>query len=435
MTESRVIGQLTADGLSNIVLRQPDFAFVFDGDEVRCSRFHAQFISPTVCSLMQNDPTIDRLDLEFQTQHKSVIQLFLSQLLDGGRIDFPVSDISVLADFVQFLGNRELLELFAKGRSDPVDESNVVQRLKLFPTEPDISFFATRFSSVCEQPAIDTLSFELISRILSDSELRLESEDSLFRFIESLCSKNDAYRDLIEYVEAQYLSEMCISDYISFVDPDRLSRGTWLSICRRLSLPVSPSTVNPRLNVSIAKVPTVTFGGDQSSMFRGIFDKLREECKGNPHLCGKVKVSANDERSDRTFQVHDLIWSSDKSGKWWGTHSTDIEHFIKFEFPSSRICPSGYSLKAHSSIWTSGSLIRSWRFEGSNDDSRWTTLDTQTDSDAIAGTDKEAFFPISSTEAYRFLRIMTRSPTSSGNHQFSMQQIELFGQIHPSPSL
>jgi hypothetical protein len=196
-------------------------------------------------------------------------------------------------------------------------------------------------------------------------------------------------------------------------------------------LGVAPSAPNPRQLFC-----TVNFDGDTSPMFRGIFDKLGQECGGNPHLCGKVKVSANDERSDRGLQVYDLIWASDKSGKWWATNNHPVDHYIKFEFPSSRICPSGYSLKAHNTSWTSnGDFIRTWRFEGSNDDCVWTTLDTQQDSDAITGNDKDAFFAISSRETYRYLRIATGSLNSSNNHYFSMQQIEIFGQVHQSTVL
>jgi hypothetical protein len=143
-----------------------------------------------------------------------------------------------------------------------------------------------------------------------------------------------------------------------------------------------------------------------------------------------VKVSANDEGSGRGFEVYELICESDKSGKWWGTHNNAIDHYIKFEFPSCRICPSGYSLKAHNGSWSNGLFIRSWRFEGSNDDSEWTTLDTQRDCESISGNDKAAFFAVSTAQSFRFFRIFTSGPNSSGCHYFSMQQIELFGHLH-----
>jgi hypothetical protein len=38
--------------------------------------------------------------------------------------------------------------------------------------------------------------------------------------------------------------------------------------------------------------------------------------QGESISVGEVKVSANDELARRKFEVHDLIWESDKSGKW-----------------------------------------------------------------------------------------------------------------------
>jgi hypothetical protein len=170
-------------------------------------------------------------------------------------------------------------------------------------------------------------------------------------------------------------------------------------------------------------------------MFRGIFHHLSEEGQGNPHLTGKVTVSAIDEQSGCKLKVYDLISTGDKTGKWWGTNTTAIDHYIKFEFQSCRICPSGYSLKAHNQSWGKGYWIRSWRFEASNDDSEWTILDTQENSDAIAANDKAAYFATSGGQAYRFLRIIMTGVNSSNTRQLSLQQIEFFGQIHEYKSL
>jgi hypothetical protein len=155
---------------------------------------------------------------------------------------------------------------------------------------------------------------------------------------------------------------------------------------------------------------------------------LWKSCGCNPHSAGKVIISANDERSDRTFQVYDLISSESKSGKWWGTNNNAIDHHVKFEFRDCQICPSGYSLKEQSSAWNGG-FLRSWRFEGSNDDLKWDTLDTQTDCDAMKGYDREASFRISTSNPYQFLRILFVGQNWSNQRQVSFQRIEIFGRI------
>jgi hypothetical protein len=134
MTDSRIIGELSARGLANISSGERDFAFVFDGEEVRCTRFQAQFLSPRVSSL-QNDPSIDRIEVDTDTGKKSVILPFLLRLIEKGEVDFPVSEISIVSDFSRFLGNQELLELFGRKTLSSVDESNVLQRLSIVATE------------------------------------------------------------------------------------------------------------------------------------------------------------------------------------------------------------------------------------------------------------------------------------------------------------
>jgi hypothetical protein len=93
------------------------------------------------------------------------------------------------------------------------------------------------------------------------------------------------------------------------------------------------------------------------------------------------------------------------------------------------ICPSGYSLKAHSITWSEVNFLRSWRFEGSHDGLNWDSLDTQTDNTTLTENDKEDSFPVSASTGYRFLRILILNRNWSGNNWVGMQQIELFGRI------
>jgi hypothetical protein len=320
------------------------------------------------------------------------------------------------------------LEICLRSTSDSVAESNVVQRLTLLPTEADISFFASHFNSVSGQREIRGLEVDLFSRVLSDSALCLESEDSLFRFIETLCGEDESYRVLIDFVEAQYLSDSCIGDYISFVEAVGISGSVWKSICGRLLLPVAPRTRKSGTKHGYLDFPVPS---DASPAFTGIFRYLCKECKGNPHVSNKIRVSANDENEELKGKVYDLISTPDP-GKPWGTWNNAVDHYIKIDFRDSVVRPSGYTLKAHNYSWGGdGYHTRSWRFQGSNDGSQWDTLDTRSDSDAIMGNDKEAVFSIVTDQWYRFFRIIVQGTNSSGDYFFSMQRIEIYGSLAP----
>jgi hypothetical protein len=224
-------GQLSSHGLANLVVNDTDSVFVVNDDEVACSRFQAQFISPKVANLLRSDSAIDRFDINIK--NVSTATALLSSLMERG--EFDVSLVSTVADLARALGNTELLEVCLRSTSDRADENNVLQRLNVLPIEEDLCFMASHFSSVSEHPEIGSLGSDLLSRVLSHPALYLESEDSLFRFIERLSSEDESYRVLIDFVEAQYLSDSCIRNYISFVDSDQLSVSVWHSIRRRLS--------------------------------------------------------------------------------------------------------------------------------------------------------------------------------------------------------
>jgi hypothetical protein len=350
MTGTAGVAQLSSQGLANLVVKESDFVFAVNGEEITCSRFQAQFVSPKVSDLLKSDPTMDRFELN--VSNGSTVGVLLSGLVERG--EFDLSAVSVVGDLGRALGNTEMLAICLRSTSSAADESNVLQRLNLFPIEEDISFLASHFASVSSQSEIQSLDADLLSRVLRDRALSLESEDSLFRLIERLCGENESYLVLLDFVEAQYLSDSCIQDYITFVDSDQLSAGVWMSICRRLSLHVTPSKANPRTKSLSFPVPR-----DGSPRFVGIFHHLCEECKGNPHLAGKIEVSANDERTDRTFQVYDLITDASKTAKWWGTGNSSVDHYVKIDFRDAVVRPSGYALKAHNSSWAASFYIRS----------------------------------------------------------------------------
>jgi hypothetical protein len=104
---------------------------------------------------------------------------------------------------------------------------------------------------------------------------------------------------------------------------------------------------------------------------------------------------------------------------------------LKIDFKDHRLCPSAYSVKVHNSSWSDSHFLRSWRFEGSNDDSTWTVLDRVTDNEELRGNDREVSFEFSPTSsvAFRFVRFVMDGKNSSGSYQFSLQRFEVFGSL------
>jgi hypothetical protein len=242
-------------------------------------------------------------------------------------------------------------------------------------------------------------------------------------------AQNSAFLALLDYVEPQYLSVSSNSRFISHISIEFLNSRLWSSICRRLLLSVSSPIANPRM-----KIPTSTdVKLNRTQPFDGVFHHLWTKCGRNPHLAGVIEISAPTERSDRQFHCYDLISHESKSGKWWGTNDQNRTHFVLIDFKDLRICPSAYSVKVHSASWTSQSFLRSWRFEGSNNGSNWSIIDSHTDSSDLRQNDKEMSFEFSSSSSFRFLRFLKVGVDWSSWYQLSLQGLEVFGRLIAKP--
>jgi hypothetical protein len=187
-----------------------------------------------------------------------------------------------------------------------------------------------------------------------------------------------------------------------------------------LLLPVSISNPNPRVRELIAL--------DRARPFEGVFAHLQRKCGDNPHNAGLISISANDGCS--ACQLHELV----STGKDWRSENADVDHYVKIDLKNLRLIPSGYSVKTHGTTWKGAYFVRSWRFEGSNDDSKWEVLDSHANSEELMANDKKVSFPISTTTQFRFVRFIMTGANSSGNNHLMLQRLETFGllqSIHP----
>jgi hypothetical protein len=214
-----------------------------------------------------------------------------------------------------------------------------------------------------------------------------------------------------------------IGEYCELLNPDSLSRLAWESIFRRLCLPVQQANPNRRLKGPVGR----RLDFDSGKPFDGIFHYLFGKAGGNPHQSGLISVSAPDEQTNRTFNCEALVSHESKAGKWWGTDNKNVPHYVQIDLKDMKICPSAYSVKAHSSSCTSGHFVQSWAFEGSVDGSSWQNLDEHSNSNDLNRHDAVGSYNISTTAVFRFVRFRMVGQSTSSSSYFFLQQIEVFG--------
>ena len=111
---------------------------------------------------------------------------------------------------------------------------------------------------------------------------------------------------------------------------------------------------------------------------------------------------------------------------WRGANKTNGDSFLtatgnasaiwKVDFGSGNawVVQSYTMTEIHSGEYVSGARTpKNWVFEGSNDNSSWTTLDTQSGQTAVSANNKRTF-PITNSTAYRYYRFNVNA-NGSGN--------------------
>eukprot|EP00118_Oscarella_pearsei_P000810 m.5859 g.5859 ORF g.5859 m.5859 type:complete len:201 (+) comp14307_c0_seq1:270-872(+) len=101
-----------------------------------------------------------------------------------------------------------------------------------------------------------------------------------------------------------------------------------------------------------------------------------------------------------------------------------------FDFGIERaVAPKYYTLR-HGGGDKSFALLH-WRFEGSDDGERWTTLDTRFNDDQLHRRFGCGSWPVvGQATAVRFLRVVQTGPNASGSFQLSLGGFEVYGTLY-----
>lgn len=98
--------------------------------------------------------------------------------------------------------------------------------------------------------------------------------------------------------------------------------------------------------------------------------------------------------------------------------------WVTIDLLDKELQPNYYTIQGRSDF--NGNFLRSWIFEGSNDNTNWTTLDTRT-GDTQQGQGIWGTYTASASIGYRYLRIRQTAVDSSGNWLLGLGEIEFYG--------
>lgn len=447
---------------------EDDFELVIFDDIIRCSKFIASFISPTISKIIRNDPTAKRyyilfpdksslysttnelkqmiqdsnfihhLENFFEGQSIHIDKMTTSKIMfkSGSIINNDNSkdtDISkLLIIFGKILNNEEMINgglkfLGIEEDNIEVTSNNVFDLIEFSRIRDDNSksqqlfeFLASNFfklfnkENVSNLQRLKRLSVYELENVFKSPKMQVQDEDSLFNLILSL--GNDYY-SLLDYVEIQYLSIKNIEKLIQLININDISLHPllWSSICRRLISDPSkiPTVNNPRQKNTI------------SICVNGIIRYLNDISKENVYSSKEIDV----ESSKIDVGKCESLFDFNKD-----THfrlANQKGSFIIFDFKNKKIKFSKYYLAVPSQKSTAYTgRPKSWRIECSNDKVKWDLVDIkQNDSSLMSWSSSNTFTcQFNSNQFYRYVRIKD-IVSQNGTQEFLLSEIDFYGSI------
>ena len=136
----------------------------------------------------------------------------------------------------------------------------------------------------------------VVHSIISNENLVIESEDSLYEFIKELFKErkeNESEIDkmsFLEEIEFTRLSEDKFNDFIENFSSGEMTGRLWKKLCKCFYTNMKKSSTNDVKNCRYFKSQRIEFDGNESHRFEGIIHYLTQKCGGNVSDKGIVNV-------------------------------------------------------------------------------------------------------------------------------------------------
>lgn len=495
---------LSSAGLKNLVINSNmatnEFRFVFGEKELLINNVFAEFISPAVSRLHKSDPTINTINISSYFTNPSKVSKnqisdifndenisLLEQLSKGNSININENNILNMQIISILLGNEELFQKISKLNSIENDPNNIefcLQQIELFSYcsrssnnlfdySKAIDFISSHFYSI-EEERLKKLPKTVLYSIISNSNLKIKSEDWLFDFINQIfkedASGSISITEFYEQLNFLTLSEAKFEEFLQKFEVNQITTEIWKKLtqcfyvyyymafgqadkkryvfeneneedesevnniigkfinskfeeCEKDNREKSEVTTNDNSKPIVG----TNFDYDERGNFFGIINHFIEESGGN--ISEKVDVTASSQFMGKPIFVTDLLdklkyFMSDNRPNSW----------IKYEFINSKIKPTRYAIRTWDNMKNGGHL-KNWVIEGSNTDrdDDWKILDERNEIENLNDNNAEVNFQIQTKlrqdELFKFIRLRQTGPNVSGKNFLILSAFELFGTV------
>lgn len=461
---------LSSAGLRNVNIgtcsEDNVFCFQIGQKQIQMNSFYADFISPIVANHHRADPTLDFLLFdgffdkgleEFQQFSNEVvteeIAFLVQQLATGAAIDINRNQAFKLRFFSIIIGNEELYrkvnEVFPSDFNDGNLELYVQNALccyyfsKFYPDfnfNEVLDFLASNFFAL-DKEKILLLPRSIIYKIISNSHLKLESEDSFLDFIlrvfqtdseeDQKREKNDDDFSIIEFyekVDFYGLSENRLLEFLDDFDINEMSTTLWIKFYQGL-VKKSSQYAKPNKDRYNIKELRCDYDSKSPNNLKGIIHYLTKECGGNVHEKHVVEVTASSTlNNDSNFSPKNAVDLED-SNRYFASNNSQ-NSWLKYDFKDKKIVPTHYTIRTRraNQIYNPSN----WIIEASNDNDNWKTIDTQNNGPFLNNNVTQNYKinrKLDENEGFRYIRFKQLLNNNGGSFNLYIAGLEFFGKI------
>lgn len=263
----------------------------------------------------------------------------------------------------------------------------------------------------------------------------IETEDSLFEFIEKLFREKEDKYEIISFWEENdftMLSESKFNEFIEKFPGSEMTAVLWQKLrkCFYTFMKSQPNVNNNNENRYAFKLNTIEYDGNESHRFDGIISYLTQKSGGNVSENGTVNVTSSSSNSSNYIPKNAVDVKNSQSYFQSGSYANS---WLQYDFIQNKVCPACYSIRTRHDY--DGYHPRSWAIEGSNtggeNESEWTVLDSHTNDASLQGKNCSHTFNIknwqSHKKGFRYLRMRETGTDSNGAYCLTLSALEYFG--------